>query len=219
MLRQAQHERDDEFRVFQQPARFLEKDSERTNTRLHATGPRRAFRSPRTRFRIQNTPSQDRVFTCRIHIRTWQRDVAFNSLKKPTVTRISSTRPIVIKVMPSIFDPCVIGRDGASTRYFSSCPLSTRRWYCSACSLPELFQRLGAGEHHDIRRRQLVRPEVVVEEVHREQEHGGQEGFLAVHQRGHVEHPSRKDTTRSRAGRPASCRCRRSMAMPQNTAQ
>jgi hypothetical protein len=40
--------------------------------------------------------------------------------------------------------------------------------------------------------RELVGPEVVVEEVHGEQEHHRQEGFLAVEDRRHVEDPARQ---------------------------
>ena len=45
-----------------------------------------------------------------------------------------------------------------------------------------LMQGHTASEHADILR-ELVRPEVAVEEVHREQEHRCQERFLAVHDR------------------------------------
>ena len=54
------------------------------------------------------------------------------------------------------------------------------------------MQRLRAGEHHDIRWRQFVGPEVIVEEMHGEQEHRGEEGFFAMHQRADVEHPARQ---------------------------
>ena len=59
----------------------------------------------------------------------------------------------------------------------------------------ELLDRQAAGEHHDVRRRQLVGPEVVVEEVHREQEHHRQEGFLGVEDGRHVEDPARQEGT------------------------
>ena len=59
----------------------------------------------------------------------------------------------------------------------------------------EMLQAHGAGEHHDLER-ELVGPEVVVEEVHREQEHDRQERLLAVEDGGDVEHPARQELAR-----------------------
>jgi len=61
--------------------------------------------------------------------------------------------------------------------------------------LAELFDRLRAGEHHNVRRRQLVRTEVVVEEMHREEEDGSEEGFFTMDQRRDVKHPARQVTS------------------------
>ena len=53
----------------------------------------------------------------------------------------------------------------------------------------EFFERHLAGEHEDIKR-ELVRPPVIIKEVHGEQEPGGQHRFLAVEDGGEVEHPA-----------------------------
>ena len=53
----------------------------------------------------------------------------------------------------------------------------------------ELLQRHAAGEHDDVER-EFVRSEVIVEEVDREQESGGEHRFLAVRDHGDVEHPA-----------------------------
>ena len=55
----------------------------------------------------------------------------------------------------------------------------------------EFFQRHLAGEHQDIER-EFVRPPVIVEEVHGEQEARRQHRFLAVEDGGDVEHPARQ---------------------------
>ena len=43
-------------------------------------------------------------------------------------------KPAPVRVKPKIFDPMVMGRDGASTRNFLSSPLATRRSYSTVCS-------------------------------------------------------------------------------------
>ena len=43
-------------------------------------------------------------------------------------------RPKAISVKPRIFEPRVIGCEGASTRNFPSCPVSTRRRYSTSWS-------------------------------------------------------------------------------------
>ncbi|CAN5376077.1 hypothetical protein BH11PSE11_BH11PSE11_26050 [soil metagenome] len=48
-------------------------------------------------------------------------------LKKPIATSTSSVTPTAISTRPRILDPSVNGREGASTRNFSSSPESTRR--------------------------------------------------------------------------------------------
>ena len=53
----------------------------------------------------------------------------------------------------------------------------------------EFFERHLAGEHEDIKR-EFVRPPVIIEEVHGEQESGGQDRFLAVEDGGDVEDPA-----------------------------
>src|SRR5450759_2793240 len=55
----------------------------------------------------------------------------------------------------------------------------------------EFFERHLTGEHEDIER-EFVRPPVIVEEVHAEQEPGGQHRFLAVENGGDVEYPARQ---------------------------
>src|SRR3546814_9153062 len=55
----------------------------------------------------------------------------------------------------------------------------------------QLVQRHGAGEHHPIQW-ELVRTEVVVEEVHGEQEHHREERFFAMEDRRDVEDPTRQ---------------------------
>ncbi len=56
----------------------------------------------------------------------------------------------------------------------------------------ELFQRHGAREHHNFNG-ELVRPEVVVEEMHGEQEHHREERFFTMEDGRDVEDPSRQE--------------------------
>ena len=57
--------------------------------------------------------------------------------------------------------------------------------------MPVVFQRYPAGEHGGIQR-ELVRTEMVVEEMHREQEHHGQDRFFAMYDSGYIEYPARQ---------------------------
>src|ERR1035437_4716557 len=87
---------------------------------------------------------------------------------------MSSNKPLPIKVKPRILDASVIGCDGASTKYFDSSPLATRRLYSMRCSrlnsssgiLP-VNMRISSGNLS-----------------------GGQHRFLAVEDGGEVEHPA-----------------------------
>ena len=51
----------------------------------------------------------------------------------------------------------------------------------------EVLERHGASEHHHVER-ELLRPEVVVEEVHGEHEQSRQQRLLAVKDRGDIEY-------------------------------
>src|SRR3974377_1767039 len=55
----------------------------------------------------------------------------------------------------------------------------------------EFLERHLAGEHQNIEW-EFVRPPVIVEEMHREQEAGRQHCFLAVEDRRNIEHPARQ---------------------------
>ena len=57
----------------------------------------------------------------------------------------------------------------------------------------ELFHGLQAGKHHDVWRRQFFRPEVVVEEMHCEQEYRSEERFLTVDHGRDIEYPARQE--------------------------
>lgn len=59
----------------------------------------------------------------------------------------------------------------------------------------ELFEREGAGEH-DHFKWELVGAEMVVEEMHGEQEHHRQESFFSVEDRRHIEHPAWQESTK-----------------------
>ena len=56
----------------------------------------------------------------------------------------------------------------------------------------ELFDRHATGENHEIHG-ELVRPQVAVEEVHREDEDHGHECFFAVDHESDVEDPARQE--------------------------